>query len=157
MSVEYLKKTDLFEFMQEYYWLVAVGLFLVIVLLFAIFGFMCIKRYNTVISEHKISDEDLYDYYKDAYTCCNYRVSGPFVFVNTSRGIICMDKSNILDIKRRRVRHTRKTNYTVNGYTRRTYHSRDYYTYHFVLKTTYGTFKNTVANNATLEELRELF
>ena len=104
------------------------------------------------------SDVTYYEYYKQAKKCCNYRVNGDFVFVNTTHGIICMEKCDITDRRSRRVKHTRRRRGKNRaGNTTYVMHTHEYYTYHFDLYTEHGHFKNTVANNAVLEDLNKLF
>jgi hypothetical protein len=148
---------DLSDFMKDWHILIDVGLLMVIAATFIICGIICIKRYNTVISDQAVNDNELYEHYKDAQKCCQYRVSGPFVFINTTRGIICMTKSDIVERKRRRIHHTKTINRTVHGNTRHKERVKEYYTYHVELRTAYGTFKNTVSNDRKLEELHDLF
>lgn len=157
-SFEYLKKTDeLRIFMKEYYLITAIVMGLLFALYFLLNGFLCMRRYREVVERYGISDQSLYESYKEAYKCCQYRVYGSLVFINTSRGIICMDKSDIRDVNRRRVRHTRTVHRTVHGNVRYRERTNQYYTYHFTLSTRYGTFKNTVSNEEVLEDLVRLF
>jgi hypothetical protein len=155
--LEYMNKSDLADFMKDWYLLIAIWLLIVIAATFVICVIICMKRYNTVLSEQDVSDKELYAYYKDAQKCCQYRVSGPFVFINTTRGIICMTKADIVERKKRRAHHTKTINRTVHGNTRYQERVREYYTYHFELRTVYGTFKNTVANDDVLDKLHDLF
>jgi hypothetical protein len=156
-ALEYLGKSDMRSFIKEYYLLVAIIIGVLVILYFITNGVLCLKRYHAVIDEYGISDGDMYERYKNAEKCCQYKVHGHFVFINTARGIICMTKSDIIDIKRKRVRHTRTVHKTVYGNVRYRERTNEYYTYHFMLKTKYGTFRNTVGNDGVLEDLSYLF
>ena len=154
---EYFKKSELAAFMKDWYLLIAIGLFVIIAAVFCICGVLCLKIYKNVLNDQDISDQELYEHYKNAEKCCQYRVDGPFVFVNTTHGIICMTKGDIVERNRRRVRHTKTINRTVHGNTRYRERVKEYYTYHFELKTAHGTFKSNVANDDVLDELHDLF
>ena len=155
---EYLPKLTIAKVLSEYYILIAIAVGLISVLFFGIHGLLCIKKYKIVRERNDISDSLYYEYYKNAKKCCNYRVYGDFVFVNTAHGIICMEKCDITDRRSRRVKHTRRRRGKNRaGNTTYVMHTHEYYTYHFDLYTEHGHFKNTVANNAVLEDLNKLF
>lgn len=144
-------------YIEKYYWIAALGFFLLYALYFGLWVLICHKRAAKVCESSGLSDSELLAYYKDADKCCNYRVQYNFVFINTSHGIICMTKDDIYDHKMRRVHHTKRTRYTRRGYTSRISHDNDYYTYHFKLVTRYGTFRNTVANYEVMQDVNNLF
>ena len=141
----------------EHYWMIALGLGAVIAIYFAICSLICLKRHASVIKSTGLSDAELLSYYKEAEKCCQYRVNGDFIFINTAHGIVCLDRSDIFDHRTKVIHHTRRRRYTSGGYTRRVSHEQDYYTYHFYLATRYGVFKNTVANQTVLSNLKSLF
>lgn len=158
VSTNYLSTVPLTEYISKYYILGAILSGLGLLLFYGIHAMLCIKKYKIVIERNNISDSLYYEYYKSANKCCNYRVYGNFVFVNTTHGIVCMEKCDITDRRSRRVKHTRRRRGKNRaGNTTYVYHTQEYYTYHFDLYTVHGHFKNTVANNAVLEELNQLF
>ncbi len=148
---------QLSNYITQYYWVAALVTFLLFALYFGLWTLLCFKRADVVCKNSGLSDIELLAYYKEADKCCNYRVEGNFVFVNTAHGIICMTRDDIYEHKTRRVHHTKRTRYTRNGYTMRMSHDNDYYTYHFKLETRYGTFKNTVANYDVMQRVNALF
>ena len=148
---------EISNYITQYYWVAALGAFLLFALYFGLWTLICFKRVDVVCKNSGLSDGELWSYYKDADKCCNYRVEGNVVFINTSHGIICMTKDDVYEHKARRVHHTKRTRYKRNGYTSRVSHDNDYYTYHFKLVTRYGTFKNTVANYDVMQEVNDLF
>lgn len=152
-----LPNAVLSAYMESYYWIAALGFFVLCMLYCGLWTYICFKRMKTVCEKSRLSEAELLSYYKDADKCCNYRVKYNFVFINTHCGIICMTKDDIYEHKTRRVHHTKRTRYTRNGYTSRMSHDNDYYTYHFKLKTRYGTFRNTVANYSVMQKVNELF
>ena len=155
---EYLSKLPLTKTINDYYILIAIGIGLISVLFFGFHCMLCLKKYKIVMDRNGFSDATYYEYYKQANKCCNYRVNGDFVFVNTTHGIICMEKCDITDRRSRRVKHTRRRRgKNIAGNTTYVMHTHEYYTYHFDLYTEHGHFKNTVANNAVLEDLNKLF
>lgn len=147
----------LVESFVEYYWVIALGLSAVIAVYFVICSLICLKRCASILKITGLSDSELLSYYKDANKCCQYRVNGNFIFINTAHGILCLDGSDIFDHRTKSIHHTRRRRYTSGGYTRRVSHEQDYYTYHFYLTTRYGVFKNTVANKTVLDNLNSLF
>jgi hypothetical protein len=157
LAETYLSNVEINSFFNQYYLLISIGMALVAIGFYGVCGLLCVKKYNAVKERHGIGDSELYAYYKDAAKCCQYRVNSGFIFVNTTHGIICMDRSDIIDRKCRRVHHTKTVHRTVHGNTRYRERVRDYYTYHFELKTRYGTFKTTVGNDEVLEELANMF
>jgi hypothetical protein len=156
-ATNYFANIELEMFFHKYYLLIAIGMALVAVVFYGICGLLCLKKYNTIKNRHGVGDGELYEYYKDAEKCCQYRVNSGFIFINTTHGIICMDRSDVIDRKCRRVHHTKTVNRTARGNVRYRERVREYYTYHFELKTRYGTFKTTVGNDDILEELGSMF
>ena len=144
------------QFANDYYILIAIGGGIIIAIFYWLCCIRCLNIYREILLRNRIKDSDLYAIYNNADKCCQYKSDGNYVFINTVRGILCLDKSDVIDYKSKRTKHTRKRTRRVNGYTRSTYHSREYYTYHFKLITKRGVFKNTVGNNAVLEELSSI-
>ena len=158
LAINYLPKMPLVGYIEDYYLLVAIVVGLASILFFGVHAMLCLRKYKIVIDRNQISDKTYYEYYKQAKKCCNYRVNGNFVFINTTHGIVCMEKCDITDRRSRRVKHTRRRRGKNRaGNTTYVMHTHEYYTYHFDLYTEHGHFKNTVANNAVLEDLNRLF
>ena len=104
-----LPQIALSNYITQYYWIAALGSFLLILLYFCFWAWICFKRADVVRNGAGLSDAELFSHFKDGKKCCNYRVNGDFVFVNTSHGIFCMTKSDIHEHKMRRVHHTKRT------------------------------------------------
>lgn len=149
--------TSGFEFYIDYYLLYMVAVAVFASIYYFICCRLCLKKYNELIKSAELTDTELYDKYKKAEKCCQYRVNGKYVFVNTTHGIICMLKSDIVNRHKQRIKHTRSRRRRVNGYTRSVTHLNEYYTYHYIVETVHGTFKSNVANDAILEKLSALF
>lgn len=157
-AVNYLPASELTQLIEQYYVLSAVVVAVGLILFYVFNAMLCLKKYRCVIRSQGISDSTYYECYCSARKCCNYRVHGDLVFVNTTHGIICMEKNDIIDKRTKRVKHTKSTRrVTRYGGTRSVYHAREYYTYHFDLITKYGHFKNTVSNADVLSDLQLLF
>lgn len=152
-----LETSNLALFFENWYIWIALGLLIIIATVNYYFYLLCMKRYKQVISERGVSDEELYNAYKNADKCCQFRVNSPYVFVNTSHGIICMTKDDIIEKNRKRVRHIRNRTKSVHGNVKYRERRQEYFTYHFTLKTNHGTFKSNVKNDEVLDKLQDLF
>ena len=118
---------------------------------------MCLKRYNSLCKNENISDEQLLGYYKAADKYYKYRIGEKYVFIDTPYGFICMTVDDIIDYSAYEKRNIKNMETVYDYETVYITQESECYTYHFVLKTKFGTFKNTLSNHASMMKLNNFF
>ena len=111
---------------------------------------------NEIIRKDDVTDEWLWEDFKNAKELpFNYRRSDNYIYIINFNGIYIMRPDELIGIDVKEVRHTRSRNYKVNGYTRSTYHERDYYTYKVIIRAQKKNYVHKVTDIETARRIRD--
>lgn len=136
--------------------------YIIPITIIAVYSVICIGLNNLdtneIIKKDDVTDEWLLEDFKDAEKApFNYRISNRYIYIINFNGIYVMRKSEVKKVDIQKTHHTKSREVRVNGYTRSTYHSKDYYIYKIIIRAEKKTYYHKTSDAETAHKLQEYF